>query len=152
MNGHGTQSARGKGEPSRRHQIDRVVHSETFRERDSLKRLLNYLADRPLDGAADSLKEYTVGVEVFHKPEGYDPQRDGSVRQHIGKLRQKLEEYYRFEGVADQIHVDLPKRQFGLVFQNSKLDPKATRPFTVWAAAKRTHTPNLHGKLYVYVV
>jgi hypothetical protein len=73
-------------------------------------------------------------VEVFHKPDGYDPQRDGSVRQHIGKLRQKLEEYYRSEGVMDQIHVELPKRQFRPVFQDSKPDLKTERRFTAWAA------------------
>jgi hypothetical protein len=130
-----TESAKGPGDPAKRQQIERIIHSGAFRERDSLKRLLTYLADRTFHGAADGLKEYTVGVEVFHKPDGYDPQRDGSVRQHIGKLRQKLEEYYRSEGVSDQIHIELPKRQFRLVFQDLPPHQGARRPYTAWATA-----------------
>ena len=68
-NGHATQSAKGGGAPAKREKIERIVHSDTFREREPLKRLLTYLADRTLAGAAGSLKEYTVGVEVFHKPD-----------------------------------------------------------------------------------
>lgn len=118
---------------ARRNQIDRIIHSEALRDRDSLKRLLGYLADRTLEDTADGLKEYTVGIEVFHKPESYDPQRDGSVRQHLGKLRQKLEEYYRSEGDSDPIRVELPKRQFRLVFHESATAGKRRRIFNgIW--------------------
>ncbi len=127
------QAASGDGRAAQRKQIERIIGSDTFRKRDSLKRLLAYLADRTIDGKAESLKEYVVGVEVFHKPEGYDPQQDGSVRQHIGKLRQKLEEYYYSEGRTDSLRVELPKREFRLVFQD--VEPSAgsgNRPAKAW--------------------
>jgi hypothetical protein len=128
---------------AQREQVDRILLSTTFHARDSLKRLLAYLTDRTIDGSAGDLKEYTIGVDVFHKPEGYDPQQDGSVRQHIGKLRQKLEEYYRSEGAADPIRIELPKRQFRLEFQDSLQvqpptqpdgKPAVRRATTYWAA------------------
>jgi hypothetical protein len=120
---------------AQREQIDRILVSTAFSGRDSLKRLLSYLAERTIEGSAGDLKEYTIGVEVFHKPDGYDPQQDGSVRQHVGKLRQKIEEYYRSDGTADPIRVDLPKRQFRLEFQESR-QPQAVpgRPTARWIA------------------
>lgn len=110
-----------------REQIDRILQGATFRGRDSLKRLLSYLAERTIEGSAGDLKEYTVGIEVFHKPDGYDPQEDGSVRQHVAKLRQKLDEYYRSEGTADPLRVELPKRHFRLEFQESGQAPAVGR-------------------------
>jgi hypothetical protein len=102
---------------------------------------LAYLTDRTIEGSAGDLKEYTIGIDVFHKLEGYDPQADGSVRQHVGKLRQKLDEYYRSEGTMDPIRVELPKRQFRLEFQDSVQEqaqvqeqPAGTRPSRYWIA------------------
>jgi hypothetical protein len=113
---------------AQREQVDRILLSTTFHGRDSLKRLLAYLSDRTIDGSAGDLKEYTIGVDVFHKAEGYDPQADGSVRQHVGKLRQKLDEYYRSEGISDPIRIELPKRQFRLEFQDSAQIQPQTQP------------------------
>jgi len=113
----------GAASTAQREQVERILVSTAFRGRDSLKRLLAYLAERTIDGSADDLKEYTIGIEVFHKPDGYDPQQDGSVRQHVGKLRQKLEEYYRSEGNDDPVRIGLPKRQFRLEFQEPGQSP-----------------------------
>jgi hypothetical protein len=112
---------------AQREQVERILAGSVFRGRDSLKRLLAYLSERTLQGTAGDLKEYTIGIEVFHKPDGYDPQQDGSVRQYVGKLRQKLDEYYRSEGTADPIRIDLPKRQFRLEFQESGQKPAVAR-------------------------
>jgi hypothetical protein len=96
---------------------------------------LTYLAEKTIDGSAGDLKEYTIGIDVFHKPDGYDPQQDGSVRQHVGKLRQKLDEYYRSEGSGDPIRIELPKRQFQLEFLERGPSPVVyAQPFAFRAA------------------
>src|SRR5580658_6335180 len=95
-----------------RDELEKIVGSRAFRDRETLRHLLEYLVDRTLDGTADSLKEYVIGVDVFGKPAGYDPQTDASVRVQIGKLRKKLEEYYLDEGISDSLMLQLPKRQF----------------------------------------
>src|SRR3954451_11695998 len=87
-------------------QVDAILASEALRNRESLRRLLRFLADHTIAGSADSLKEYTVGMAVFGKPERYDPQVDPSARVHLGKLRQKLDEYYRTEGQSDPLIVE----------------------------------------------
>src|SRR5262249_28022045 len=51
---------------------------------------------------------------------------------HVARLRQKLAEYYRTEGVDDQIIVDLPKGGFKVVFEPR---PEAPEPVTVASTA-----------------
>jgi hypothetical protein len=97
-------------------QIQRIVSSKAFKTSEVHRNLLNYLADKSLAGEAQNLKEYTVGLDVFGKPSSYDPRQESVVRMHVGRLRQKLAEYYRTDGVADPIVVDLPKGGFALTF------------------------------------
>lgn len=103
--------------PEIREALGRVLSSRAFRDREILQHLLEYLVARTLDGTADSLKEYVIGIDVFHKPNTYDPQSDASVRVQIGRLRRKLEEYYLDEGVADTLLLQLPKRHFAVIFE-----------------------------------
>src|ERR1700733_9090024 len=98
--------------PGSREELDRILCSRTFRDRETLQRLLEYLVQRTLNGHAADLKEYVVGIDVLGKPIGYDPQADASVRVQIGKLRRKLDEYYGDEGAEDAMLLRLPKRQF----------------------------------------
>jgi hypothetical protein len=101
-----------------REELDRILCSRAFRDRETLQHLLKYLVQCTLDGSADNLKEYVIGVDVFGKPDGYDPQSDASVRVQIGKLRRKLEEYYLAEGVSDPLVLQLPKRHFAVSFEH----------------------------------
>src|SRR3954462_10048727 len=98
-------------------QIQRIVSSKAFKTSEVHRNLLNYLAGKSLSGEAQNLKEYTVGLDVFGKPPSYDPRQESVVRMHVGRLRQKLAEYYRTDGVADPIIVDLPKGGFALTFE-----------------------------------
>jgi hypothetical protein len=98
-------------------QVRRILQSKAFRTSEVHRNLLNYLAEKSIAGEADSLKEYTVGLDVFAKPESYDPRQESVVRMHMARLRQKLAEYYRTEGTDDPIIVDLPKGGFKVTFE-----------------------------------
>ncbi len=100
-----------------RAQVERIFQSKTFRSSDVLRHLLSYLVDASLAGTADELKEYTVAVDALGKPSSYDPRQESAVRMQVGRLRQRLAEYYRTEGVDDPIVVDLPKGGFRVVFE-----------------------------------
>jgi hypothetical protein len=97
-------------------QIQRIVSSKAFKTSEVHRNLLNYLAEKSLSGTAQNLKEYTVGLDVFGKPPTYDPRQESVVRMHVGRLRQKLTEYYRTEGQEDPVVVELPKGAFTLTF------------------------------------
>lgn len=98
-------------------QIQRIVQSKAFRTSEVHRNLLTYLAEKSLSGDSDNIKEYTVGLDVFGKPDSYDPRQESTVRMHVARLRQKLAEYYRTEGVDDPIFVDLPKGGFRVTFE-----------------------------------
>ena len=97
-----------------REEVDRIVRSEGFRNSEVLRRLLLYLCDKAVSGEADHLKEYTVATEGLGKPPSYDPQHSSTARIQIGRLRQRLAEYYRTEGLQDSFVIDLPKGRFRL--------------------------------------
>src|SRR5580704_9314583 len=104
-------------------QVRRILQSKALRTSEVHRNLLQYLAEKSLSGTADSLKEYTVGLDVFAKPESYDPRQESVVRMHVGRLRQKLAEYYRSEGVDDPIFIDVPKGGFKVTFETREVRP-----------------------------
>lgn len=111
-------------------QVQRIIQSKAFRTSELHRNLLQYLSEKSLSGAADGLKEYTVGLDVFAKPASYDPRQESVVRMHVARLRQKLAEYYRTEGVDDPVVVDIPKGAFEVTFEPREI---AVEQFSVVA-------------------
>jgi hypothetical protein len=107
-------------------EVERILESNTFRNSDALRRLLKFLADKMLSGEADQLKEYSVGIDALGKPATYDPRQDSTVRIQVGRLRQKLAEYYRTEGKDDPLVIDLPKGRFKLTCEESSARAAST--------------------------
>ena len=61
-----------------------------------------------LNGNADTLKERTIGIEVFARPTSYDPSEDATVRVKAGEVRKRLGLYYSNQGARDPIRIELP--------------------------------------------
>jgi hypothetical protein len=106
-------------------QIDKILRSDEFRGSEVLRRLLSYLADKAISGEADQLKEYVIAIEGMGKPASYDPAHNSAVRIQVGRLRQKLADYYRSEGKQDTVVIDLPKGRFRLTCEQR---PTFTEP------------------------
>jgi TolB-like protein len=62
-----------------------------------------------LAGRPERLKGYSIGVEVFGRPETFDPVVDPIVRIEAARLSEKLRDYYNAIGTQDPIRIDLPK-------------------------------------------
>jgi hypothetical protein len=109
-----------------RAQVERILQSKVLRASEVLRHLFGYLAEKSLDGTADSLKEYTIGLDALGKPPSFDPRQESVVRMHTARLRQKLAEYYRTEGTDDPIVVDMPKGGFKVTFEpRPRMSPPA---------------------------
>ncbi len=121
-------------------EVERILESHTFRNSDALRHLLKFLAEKMLSGEADHLKEYSVGIDALGKPPTYDPRHDSTVRIQVGRLRQKLAEYYRTEGKDDRWVVDLPKGRFKLTCEERAAVTGAAAEGSV-AAAAAVETP-----------
>src|SRR5689334_2659142 len=100
-----------------RAQVARMIRSKVFETSEVHRRLLQYLADKTINGEADRLKEYTIGLEAFGKPDSYDPRHDSIVRLQVGRLRQKLTAYYQTEATPEDVVISLPKGGFKLNFE-----------------------------------
>jgi serine/threonine-protein kinase len=90
-------------------QLTRILSSPDFVNAGKLSAFLRYIIAKSLAGDADQIKEYTIGVEVFGKPESFDPRLDTLVRVQASKLRGRLEKYYSGQGVEDPIHIEIPR-------------------------------------------
>ena len=103
-------------------QLERILASEEFAQSESLKRFLHYVVERSLDGQADQIKEYNVGVEVLGRGKDYDPRTDTIVRVQATRLRSKLNEYYQTNGSGDPVRIELPKGSYVPTFRSAKGD------------------------------
>jgi hypothetical protein len=92
-----------------REELDRIVHSGPFQQSHRRQRFLEYLVNETLAGRSDRLKGYNVALEVFDRPETFDPIVDPVVRIEAARLREKLREYYEADGQSDPIRIELPK-------------------------------------------
>ena len=136
-----------------RAEVDRLVHSKTFETSEVHRRLLQYLADKTLNGEADRLKEYTVGLEAFSKPPEYDPRRDSIVRLQAGRLRQKLAAYYENEANgASGMMIRLPKGAFKLEFGPRQPPDSPQSRWTLWPRHKRWMLPVASGLIAVWAL
>jgi hypothetical protein len=93
-------------------QLERILHSEVFRNAATLQRLLRYITSKAMEDPSGELKEYTIGVESLGRGPDYDPKVDTVVRVEVLRLRQKLAEYYKSEGAGDPILVGIPKGHY----------------------------------------
>lgn len=100
-------------------QLARIVSSRQFCNAPRLSRFLAYVVEEALTGRNDRLKGYTIGLEVFDRPEDFDPQTDTIVRVQARVLRQKLDQYYSQDGRGDPIHITIPKGSYGPSFHVS---------------------------------
>ncbi len=92
-----------------REQLDRILHSGPFAHSRRRQRFLEYIVNETLAGRSERLKGYNVGLEVFDRPETFDPAIDPIVRIEAARVREKLREYYDTDGLNDHIRIDLPK-------------------------------------------
>jgi hypothetical protein len=96
-------------------QVERIARSEELRGCEVLRRLLRFLANKSISGEAEELKEYIVAIDGLGKPASYDPRQHSAVRIQVGRLRKKLADYYRTEGIDDPVIIDVPKGRFKLM-------------------------------------
>ncbi len=102
------------GRSAIREQLERMLGRRPFASSPVLSRMLAHLVEHALTAGGRPLKEYAVGLEVFDRPDDFDPRLDTIVRVQARRLRQALADYYRNEGQHDAVRLDVPKGQYGI--------------------------------------
>jgi len=87
--------------------LERVLDSHLFRGSRRCQTLLRHITEQTLAGNVGSLKERTLGVEVFGRPPDYDTAQDPVVRASAAEIRKKLAQYYQEPGHESEARIDL---------------------------------------------
>jgi hypothetical protein len=121
--------------------LQRVLQSQGFRASRRSQDFLRYVVERTLEGQAESLKERSIGVDVFGRSASYDPSDDATVRVKAGEVRKRLGLYYASEGQHETMRIELPAGTYAPEFV--RMEPHAatgeSQPAVV--AAPRPPTP-----------
>src|SRR5258708_34042606 len=115
-----------------RAELARILASPLLTRSAQRAGLLRYLVEHALAGNDGTLKESVIGVEVFGRAPGWDPQADSTVRMQAARLREKLREYYATEGQADPVVIEVPKGTYVPVWRTVA---PARKPSPRWAIA-----------------
>lgn len=83
--------------------VERILASRGFANSKRLSRFLSFAVEQTLEGNADALKEYTIGIHAYGRKNDFDPSHDTIVRTEARRLRGKLKEYYEGEGQQDEV-------------------------------------------------
>lgn len=115
-----------------RAEVDRIVASQTFHGASRLVRFLRYVVEQVIEGRAEGIKEYSIGVEVFDRGASFDPRTDSVVRVEARRLRSKLLRYYETEGADSPVIISVPKGSYVPVFAAGGPASAPSRPPPAW--------------------
>jgi hypothetical protein len=113
---------------AQRAELEAVLHSEGFARAPTLAHLLSYLCEKRFAGQLHQIKEYSVGVEVFHRGASFDQNSDSIVRVEANRLRKRLATYYAGAGASHRLHITIPLGQYVPEFESAAPLPSAVPP------------------------
>jgi hypothetical protein len=102
-----------------RAELKAVLESRGFTRAPTLAHLLAYLCEKVFAGKSSQIKEYSIGVEVFHRGPDFDQETDSIVRVEANRLRRRLTEFYEHEGAQHSLRIVIPIGQYVPKFERS---------------------------------
>src|SRR5215471_6495644 len=112
-----------------RSQLAKMVAHPLFANSKRYPALLRHVVEFSLKGRADSLKERTLGIEVFGRKADYDTNLDPVVRITAGEIRKRIAQYYHEPEHEAELRIDLPAGSY--VPQFHLPQPPRSTPLTV---------------------
>src|SRR6516164_8016684 len=103
-------------------QLQKIFDCSVFSVSEILRRFLTYITNETLAGRSNTIKEYTIAINVLNKPNSFKPQQDAIVRIHAGRLRRALHHYYKVSDKDDKIEISVPKGSYVPKFERRQAD------------------------------
>lgn len=75
-------------------ELERILSDPEFRSTERNRKFLRYVTEQMLRGREDKVKAYSIAVDVFGRPAGFDAAIDPIVRIEATRLRASLAQYY----------------------------------------------------------
>ena len=110
-----------------RDELSRILESPIIAQSDRLVRFLRFTVDATLSGRADTLKEYSIGTEVYDRQDSFNPSDDSIVRSEARRLASRANYLYQEAG-AQKV---LLRLTFDFNYNGyfvTRMDPFAERP------------------------
>lgn len=117
-------------------QLERMLASPLFRQSKRYAPFLQHVVQKTVEGREDSLKERTLGVEVFGRAPDYDSNNDPVVRVTAGEVRKRIAQYYHDPVHQNELWIDLPIGTYVASFRPAPLNEESgahTEPPTLQA-------------------
>ncbi|OXA75137.1 TolB amino-terminal domain-containing protein [Flavobacterium aquidurense] len=101
--------------------VKKITHDQIFKELESvlqfsllkkspiLVKFLKYIVTETINEKQNTIKEYTIAVNVLNRSTDFNSHDDSVVRIHAGRLRRFLEKYYTSEGAHNSLQIIIPK-------------------------------------------
>jgi hypothetical protein len=111
--------------------LEAILGSPVFRASRRCQTLLRHIVEETLAGHVDSLKERSLGVDLFGRAADYDTSQDPVIRATAAEARKKLAQYYLEIGHDPDVRINLPSGAYIAEFQFGsvrKMAPAAVAP------------------------
>lgn len=103
-------------------QLEELLSGPYFRNSKRYPGLLRFVVERTLDGHQESLKERSIGIEVFHRTPDYDTNEDPVVRLSAAEVRKRLTRYYQEPAHHNELKIELNPGSYIPVFYRPASD------------------------------
>jgi len=121
-------------------QLNRILANHLFQHSRRYPAFLQHVVQKALEGAADELKERSLGVVVFKRSAEYDTSADPVVRNTASEVRKRLEEYYSDAEHARELRISLPVGGYLPEFRPAPAELTPEPPLAPVAAAPPSPT------------
>ncbi|MBY3537231.1 hypothetical protein HFN68_30595 [Rhizobium laguerreae] len=108
--------ARLVSEDRARVETERLLADPRLHVSDRHRAFLRYITDALFEGRSDTVKAYSVAIDVFNRPASFDPSSDPIVRIEATRLRETLQKYYEDLGDEPGARLDIPRGRYVPVF------------------------------------
>jgi hypothetical protein len=117
-----------------REELNRLVESASFRTSKRSREFLQYIVEHTMHGPSGTLKERSIGVELFQLPQDFDPGQHTVVRVTANEVRKRLAQHYVAEnGNHHAVRIDLAPGSYraGFKWESPTAEPVEPEPISV---------------------
>jgi hypothetical protein len=108
----------GERENAVREELRRVLDSAAFRNSKRCREFLEYIVEHTILGATATLKERSIGIELFGLPPDFDTSQHTIVRVTANEVRKKLAQHYLAQnGTCYPVRIELPPGSYSAEFK-----------------------------------
>jgi hypothetical protein len=101
-----------------RAELNRLQESPAFRTSKRCREFLDYIVKHTMHGPTGTLKERSIGVELFQLPKDFDSGQHTIVRVTANEVRKKLAQHYQAEnGAYHAVRIHVPPGSYSAEFR-----------------------------------